>query len=1164
MRDRNVSLCLALVLVVSAAEMSAQGPTAQLAGRVLDPSGAAVVGAKVTVTNQDTNVATSTVTNDLGNYALASLPPGNYRVAVEAAGFRSVAQSGVVLQVAQVARLDFTLEVGAVTESVNVVGSAPLLDEQTSSLGQVIDSSKIINIPLNGRSPFRLVQLTTNVLTVPSTNGQFGDLPVNTMDDSIISINGGRAKTNEILIDGIPSTTGFVNQMTTIPSVDATEEFKVQSNNLSAEFGRFGGGVINVSTRAGSNQFHGTLFEFLRNDAFDANEFFNKRAGGAKPPFRMNQYGFAAGGPVLAPGIYNGRNRTFFFGDFQGARWRRGDVSVLSVPTAEQRAGNFNGALTARGEQILIYDPVTTRPDPARAGRFIRDPFPGNFVPQSRMDPVGRKLASYYPAPNAPGDPVTRLNNWVASASRGIDQANWSARLDHNLMQSWRTFGRFSSNRTTLAQPDLFGNPATSGVGANGRLRLYNYSGGWDNAVTLSPSSVLNLRSGFARFFWTRPTRSFGFDQTELGFPRSLVNQFSAPLFPIVSVEGFQGLGGGSVLRTGQDTYSLIGSLSKLAGRHNLKFGGDLRLRRMNLFNLNNGGGNYTFNRVMTRGPDPNVFTENSGSGFASLLLGTAASGTANIAAGISQQNWYYAGYIQDDIRLTAAFSLNLGLRYETESPITERRNQQNWFDLNLPSPVRNARFPDLRGGLVFAGAKGSSRYVYNWDRNNFAPRAGFAWKLWPQTVLRAGAGIFFAPLVTSGSDVGFGPSAGYSSTTPFVATLDGITPYRYLRDAFAEGLIQPTRNSLGAATFLGQSISVWDRSARTPYNVQWNADLQRVLPGAFLVDVAYAASRGVKLNFTRQLDALHPDYLALGQALQAPLVDNPFGSSIPTGPLAQRQVQLRQLLLPYPQYTGVEFINSPWGNSTYHSLVLKCEKRPTRGLGFLLSYTIGKLISDVRNSISSYDNSTNAGLNTGVQNWYDLRAERSLSELDVAQAVAFSYVVELPFGSGKRFLAGARGMGARLVGGWQISGVTTYRSGTPLQISAPIPGGGNRPNSAGRSARLEGSRPRSEKIDRWFDTTTFLLPAPYTNGNVSRTLPDVRGPALTNFDLSLVKNERLREAITLQFRAESFNLANTPHLWLPNTGLGNLQFGRINSTTGFPRVNQLALKLLF
>jgi hypothetical protein len=1117
----------------------------------------------VKVVNVDTGIDRVAETSELGTYSLPFLQPGTFTVTVEKDGFKRATRQGLLLQVNQTARADFVLELGAVTEAVEVTGAAPLLSQETSSLGQVIDNSKIVNMPLNGRSPFRLVLLTPGVSSTPAASGQFGDVSVNTNQDADFAINGGQAHSAEVHIDGVPATAGLFNSITTIPSVDSTQEFKVESNNLSAEWGRFSGGVLNVSSRSGTNEFHGTLFEFFRNSALDANEFFNSAAGREIPPFRMNQFGFAAGGPVRLGRLYDGRNRTFFFGDFQGTRWRRGEVFTTTLPTPEERAGNYTQTRNTAGQMIVVYDPVTTRPDPARPGQYIRDPFPGNTLPSGRIDPIARNIVSYFPQPNAPGNPITNVNNFISNASRTIDKNEFSARVDHQVTSPWRLFGRLSRNFTDLVQPDTFGNPASSGSGNVGRSDFNYTTAAVDNTVLLGPASILSIRYGFARWFQDRPTRSYGFDQKELGYPASLVNQFQIPVFPATTVEGYSGTAGNSYLLNGNDTHSLIASWTRLAGRHSWKAGSDVRLRRLNVVAVAGAGGSYSFTRVFTRGPNPNQFTANSGVGMASLLLGAAASGQANIIAGESLQDWYLAGYIQDDIRINRRLTLNLGLRYETEPPYTERRNQLVYFDSAVPSAVRNPRFPNLTGGVRFAGAGGGSRHVFNWDRNNFSPRVGIAYTLTPSTVFRSGVGLFYAPLEISTSNTGNTlPSAGYSSSTPFVASLDdGLTPFRYLRNPFPEGLVQPTRESLGTATNVGQTLDLWDNTARTPHAWQWNADLQRRLPHDFLVDVAYSANRGIRLAQLRELNALDPRYLSLGAGLQT-LVENPFAGQIPSGTLSQPRVAARQLLLPYPHFTGLGVMNTTAGNSNYHSLQIKAEKRMAHGAGFLLSYTAGKLISDSRKSVALFGSYNQ---NVNVQDWYNLRAERSVSEMDVAQSLTFSYMISIPAGPGRALFGQAKGVAARLLEGWSFGGIASYRSGFPLSLTAPATGASSstRPNSSGRSAKLEGGT-RGQRVARWFDTTVFSAPPAFTFGNVARTLPDVRGPSLVNLDFSILKDTRLTEDVALQFRAEAFNLTNTPQFWLPNTAFGNLQFGQINTTSGLPRVIQLSLKLLF
>jgi hypothetical protein len=1126
---------------------------AQITGRVTDSSQAAVPQVAIVVTNVETQAVRRSVSNDVGVYTIPQLPPGLYEVSARKDGFRTATRTGLRLIVDQVATLDLALEVGAVAESIEVSAQAALLDQQTSSLGQLIDNTKIQNIPLNGRSAFRLVQLTPGILTTRAADGQFGDVPVNTTWDTNFSINGGRAQSNEIQIDGVPATAGFFNQMTTIPSIEATQEFKVQSNNLSAEWGRFGGGVLNVSTRSGTNEIHGSVFEFLRNSAFDANEFFNKTSGREIPPFRMNQFGAAAGGPIR-------KNKTFFFGDYQGTRWRRGDVFRSSLPTAAERAGDFSNTLAPNGAVATIYDPATSRPNPAAAGQFIRTPFPGNRLPADRISPIARAMVAFYPQPNAPGDAFTNFNNFISNAGRQIDSDQMSGRIDQYFNESWRMFGRFARNKTNLTQPDYFNNVASSGTGAVGSTPFTQHTAALDNSITLGPSTLLSVRYGFARWYQLRQTRSYGFDQRELGIPSSLVSQFQIPVFPTVNVEQYAALGGQSYLDNGNDTHSLLASLSKTKGRHNLKFGSDMRLRRINYFNLGSGGGVYAFNRVFTRGPNPNAFTQ-TGNGIASLLLGTPASGNVPSTVGVAMQNFYFGFYAQDDIRLTGKLTMNIGVRYETETPYTERYDQMNWFDVDLPSPVRNAAFPNLTGGLRFANVDGNDRRVYGWDKNNFAPRLGFAYALDNKTVLRWGGGLFYSPLDISNNAVGFSPSNGYSATTPMLASLDnGVTPFRTLANPYPDGLVQPTRNSLGASTFLGQGPAVWDAHPITGKNWQWNFDLQRELPGNVLLDVSYAGSRGIHLGYrNREINALDPQYLSLGTGLNT-LVDNPFANQISVGTLSQPRVARRQLLLPYPQFTNVNIINMTSANSIYHSMQLKAERRFAKGVSVLLSYTVGKLITDAASQVAPIG-PTSLGT---VQNWYDLQSERGLSDMDVAQSATVSFVVELPFGPGKAIGGGLRGVSAKLAGGWQFNGVSTYRGGSPLALSAPIPGGGNRPNSTGTSARIDGSRSRNEQINRWFDVTQFTLPASFSLGNVGRTLGDVRGPAFLNTDLSLIKNTQIGERLTLQFRAESFNVLNRANLNLPNTAFGSGQFGRITSTVGLPRVGQLALKLNF
>ncbi len=1147
--------------LLSASAMFAQGTTAQIVGRISDPSGSAVPGAAVKVTNVDTGSVRQAQSNESGAYVLPLLPPGNYRLAITKDGFRPVSRTGITLLVDQVARIDQELELGSVTQEVQVTAAAPLLESETSAIGQVVDSSKIQSIPLNGRSSIRLVQLTPGLLASPASNGQFGDIPVNTNQDSTFSINGGRQMSNEILIDGVPSTTGQFNTITTIPSIEATQEFKVQSSNLSAEWGRFGGGVVNVSTRSGTNEFHGALYEYLRNNVFDANEFFNKTAGLSIPPFRMNQFGGAVGGPVHLGKLYNGKNRTFFFSDYQGTRYRRGDTGRFSLPTAEQRNGDFSKTLNQAGALVTIYDPTSTRANPSVANQSIRTPFAGNILPADRINPIAKKLIGYYPQPNTAGDPFTLFNNYANNAGRSIDQNQISGRVDHAISSAYHMFARVAHNRTVLTQPDSYGNVATPDPGAVGTTPFRQTTFALDNSITLSPTSILNFKYGIARWYQERKTRSYGFDQRTLGYSDAQVSQFQIPVFPAVGVDQYGNLGGQSFFTSGNDTHTFNGAWTKVTGKQTIKVGGEVRLRRINFFLLQGGGGVVNFDRAFTRGPNPLQFYDNAGNAMASLLLGSPASGSTPIVSGVSAQNFYSAGYVQTDFHLASRLTMNAGVRYETESPFTERYNSINYFDRGLLSPAKNSQFPDLRGGLVFASP--DNRHVWQWDKMNIAPRLGFAWTPAPKTVVRFGGGFFFAPAETSNVATAFAANAGYSSTTPYLASVDGgLTPAGTLSNLYPNGLIQPVRNSLGASTYLGQGLVVWDDKQVMPVTYQWNFNLQRELPGQILVDAAYVGSRGVHLAFkNRQTNDLDPQYLSLGSTLNQQ-VTNPFYGTINVGTLSQRTVTRRQLLLPYPQFTGVNIINQTIANSIYHSLQFKVDKRFSKGVGVLVAYTISKMISDSNNTVSNNGGGVNNPANT--QNWYNLHAERSLSEMDVPRNLVVSFVGELPFGPGKALFSNAKGVAAKLAGGWQINGITSYRAGFPLSMSATIPGGGNRPNSTGKSAALDDSRTRGEKLSKWFDTSAFLLPPSFSLGNVGRTLPDVRGPSIANLDLSLIKNTKLTEKVQLQLRFEYFNVTNTPPFGQPNTGLGSGAFGRVTSTVLLPRVGQVAAKINF
>jgi hypothetical protein len=1149
----RLSFVSAILLMIFAMtpQGQAQQSTAQLNGRILDGRGAAVVDAKVTVSDASRGFSVSVTTDASGDYVVPLLQPADhYRITVDRAGFQQTVRKDVSLQVAQTAKIDLTLQVGEVTQSVTVTGAPPLLDTQTSSIGQVITGQTVQDLPLNGRSTFRLIALTPGVVFNQSAYGQFGDVPVNSTFDTNFSINGGRAQSNEILIDGVPSSAGFFDQITTIPDVDDTQEFKVESNNLSAQYGRYAGGVVNVSTKSGANTVHGTAFEFIRNSAFEANQWFLNHAGKPIPAFKLNQFGGTVGGPLVLPKIYNGRNRTFFFLDYQGTRRIQGTPYTALVPTDLQKQGVFGS--------VNIYNPFTTVAAGAAENRQ-QFSYMGvlNTIPTSMIDPVAAAIQKYFPEPNLSG--VTG-KNFSSSAPSRVNQDVFSARIDQNVTQKYHLFGRYAYSNSGLTQPNAFGNIADA-EGAVGTTIFRNQSFAFDNIYSITPSLLLSVDYGYARWFQSRKTLSYGFDITTLGLPASLANEVSIKMFPSISIGGgFVGTNNQSYLSNGNDSHALLASLTKLAGKHTIVAGVDGRLHRINFFNVGSSTGSYSFAIAQTQGPNAVVAT--GGNAYASFLIGAGNSGTIPLGSGVEMQDLYGALYVEDNWRLSERLTLNLGLRYDGESPYVDRHNELNYFSPTVPSPAVNASFPNLTGGLQFAAANGHPRNVYTRQHLNVAPRVGFSFSPNNSTVVRGGFGLAYAPLEISNNAVGFSPSLGYGSSTAWnTSNNGGYNPANLLSNPYPQGLIKPSGSSLGAGTQLGQALSVWYNNPPTPTTYQWNLDVQQQLPGDILFDVGYVGSRGLYLTGSINENTLNPTYLSMGSALTKQ-VSNPFQPFVTIGSLSNPTVAQQQLLLPYPQFLGITVENDPYGSSTYHSLQLKVVKRVAHGLTMLASYTWSKQMSNVNASDSPIGTSNS----TSVQNAYNVAAERSESELNIPQSFVMNTTYELPFGRGKRFGGNAGTAVNKFIGGWKLNGIWTEQTGQPLMLTAAITGiASGRPNLTGISPIIQGKRPNTQRVSAWFNTAAFATPPAYTFGNARRTFTGVRGPGLQNLDSSLIKDSQF-EKVNVELRAEFFNVTNTPHFSLPDTGVQDASFGAISGTVISPpqRELQFGLKISF
>jgi hypothetical protein len=1139
---------LGLLLVFTSA-VKAQQLTAQLNGRISDSQGAAVPGAKITVSDAARGFSVSVTSDANGDYVVPLLQPADhYQITVDRSGFQQTVRKDVSLQVAQTAKIDVTLQVGEVTQSVTVTGAPPLLDTQTSSIGQVITGQTVQDLPLNGRSSFRLIALTPGVVFNQSAYGQFGDIAINSTFDTNFSINGGRAQSNEILIDGVPSSAGFFDQITTIPTVDDTQEFKVESNNLSAQYGRYAGGVINVSTKSGTDDVHGTAFEFTRNSAFEANQWFIKHAGAQIPAFKLNQFGGTVGAPLVLPKIYNGRNRTFYFLDYEGSRRIQGTPYTALVPTDLQKQGIFGS--------VNIYNPFTTTPVGAAENRQ-QFSYMGvaNTIPPSMIDPVAAAIQKYFPEPNLTG--VTG-KNFTSSAPSIVNQDIFSTRLDQNVTKKYHLFGRYAYSNSALTQPNAFGNIADT-EGAVGTTVLRNQSFAFDNIYTLTPSLVLSVDYGYARWFQSRQTLSYGFDITQLGLPASLASQVTVKMFPTILLGGgYVGTNNQSYLSNGNDSHALLASITKVAGKHTIVAGVDGRLHRINFFNVLASTGSYSFAIAQTQGPNAVVAT--GGNAYASFLIGAGSSGTIPIGSGVEMQDLYGGVYVEDNWRVSERLTLNLGVRYDGESPYVDRHNELNYFSSTVASPAANTSFPALKGGLQFAGVNGAPRYVYTRQHDNVAPRLGFSFNPNPGTVLRGGFGISYAPLEISNNAVGFSPSLGFGSTTAWdTSNNGGYNPANLLSNPFPQGLTKPTGSTLGAGTQLGQALSVWYNNPPTPRSYQWNLDVQQQLPGSVLFDIGYVGSRGLHLTGSYNENTLNPTYLSMGSAL-AKQVPNPFQPLVSIGTLSNATVTQQQLLLPYPQFLGITVENDPYGSSTYHSLQVKVVKSASNGLTLLASYTWSKLISNINASDSPIGTSDS----TSIQNFYNLAGERSVSEINIPQSFVLNSVYELPFGRGKKIDGNANAIMNGFIGGWKLNAIWTEQSGLPLTFTATTTGIANgRPNLTGVSPIIQGKRTNAQRVNAWFNIAAFTTPPAYTFGDVRRTFTQVLGPGLQNLDSSLIKDTKF-ERVTMELRAEFFNVTNTPHFSQPDTGVQDASFGAISGTVASPPQREIQFGVKF
>lgn len=1106
--------------------------TAQITGRITDSTQSVMVGAKVFVTNTDTGVRREITTNNEGYFTAPLLARGTYRVEVQQAGFKSAVRDGMTLDEGGSLRTDFVLEVGAVTESVEVSGAAPLLETERPTLSTVITNQKILDLPTAGRNPLQFALLVPGVRAV----GLFGDLPVSAFDGSRASIGGGSPSGNNYMVDGIAAENFTSGGLQTPLSVDATEEFRIIVRNPSAEYGRTGGGVINLISKSGTNEFHGSAYYFHRNENMNATDFFLNRAGRSKAPLTFNQYGATIGGPIK-------KDKTFFFFNWEVFSDRRVAQTFRTVPTALQKAGDFSRTLDNQGRLTVIYDPLTTAVNPANPAQRIRTAFAGNVLPASRVSAAARAMMGYYPAPNTTGAQFTEANNFLGLGSAPQDKDIYGIRIDHYFTPSRRIAGRYTYDYTLRGAANFYGNDAelqNSPLPFDRDSVMVNYTD------SLASNWLLEMRAGMNRYGAKRVPRSLGFDQTKIGLPARLNEQMQMRVFPTLRPGDLTGLGTGAddALIQANYAYSYAGSVTWIHGEHSIKMGSENRVYQLNNTQISGAVPlQFDMGRGLTQGPNPNVAASNAGYGAATMMLGYATSGSIGRWATSTYTVKNFALFVQDDWKVRPSLTLNLGLRWEREPGMTDRYNAITNFD---PVATSRAGNVPLRGGIVFPGVGGVGRGHRDAEWTNWQPRLGLAWQVLPRTVIRAGYGISFLP--TSGHTVTY-PRTGFALNTPMIATQDFL-PVETFANPFSAGVLEPTKSSLGLLSGLGLSVGGNYRGLKRGYSQQWNLNVQRELPGQWVVEVGYMGNRGTGMPVNTAFDYLPNSARALGNDLQTQ-VTNPFFGIVTVGNLSLPTVSRATLLDTYPQFLGASGLDS-WADSIYHAATLRVEKRFSRGLSTIISYTFSKLID---NNLGNGSNGFNDSGANDVQNWENIAAERAVSTSDLPQRVVVSLSYELPFGTG------TTGAVRHMVHGWQLNSIVQAQSGNVLSVTANAPAfGGNRPNVVGDPS-LE-----NPTINQWLNRSAFTTIQPFTFGNSPRNLPRTRTDGLFQWDFSVLKNFRVTERFKLQFRGEFFNLTNTPTFGNPGTNINAGNFGQITgiATNTQPRQIQLGLKLYF
>lgn len=1160
---------LSVVLALAAASLtaSAQDFRGAITGRILDSSNARLPGVTVTATNVATNVASTTTTSGEGDYTIPFLNPGTYRVTAELSGFKKVVREGIEVRIGDRLEVSMTMDVGRMEETVSVVAESPILATTTGSTGQVIGEKMIAMMPLSDGNPFTLARLAPGIAYT-------GDLKFSRPFDNAGTsgiVTGGATGGNEFTLDGSPNMASN-RRVAFVPPAGAVQEFKVETASFDAASGHTGGATVNVTLKSGTNALKGSGYTYYRSEKLAEEDFFVIKNKAEKPKLGYKRPGGTLGGPVVIPGLYNGHDRTFFFGALEWLYDEFPEPGSQTVPSQAMRNGDFSELLS---QGIIIYDPLTAQ---TVGARVVRQPFAGNIIPSTRLNPIAQKVLSYFPLPNQAAN-ATGQDNFFYANPRTDDFYSISTRLDHTLTSKQRVMLRFTRNDRREARGAEFG--AVGGIVPRGNF-LFRKNDGvtYSHAYTQTSTSLWDIRAGWQRFREPNVRQHEGiFDPSSLGFSSNVAALFGgARYFPLFAFDTVDDIGDNLSGDTTHSIYSFQPTHTRLIGNHAVRAGYDLRLYREFNKNLGRRAGEYSSSRsgAFTRQQD-NSAAQNF-QDVATFLLGFPTGGSIDINGTRLNETWYQALFVQDDWRISQKLTLNVGLRYDYETPTRESQNRNvRGFDpaatLSLTSAAEAAYarnpIPEIgasawraRGGVQFASD--DNRGFWNADKNNLQPRLGFAYKLNERTVLRGGTGIYTVPFVIAGTN-----QMGYSQSTPFTATQNrGLTFQSTLNNPYPNGVLQAAGNSLGPNTFLGQSLNRFTAlDFKNAQLIRYIVNLQRELPGQWLLEAGYVGSHGYNITTDVELNSVPAQYLSTSRVRDQGVIDflgqqfaNPFLGLLPTG-FTGANVARSQLLRPFPQFNNVPTTASN-GTSQYDSAQFKLERRFAKGYSILATYTWSHFTERVFKL-----------------NPTDTEFENRLSRDDVPHRFTTSVVYELPFGQGRTWGGNSSTLVNAFIGGWSVNAIGQFQSGRPLDFG-------------GRNIYFDGdlnalkAKYTGDSDAPVFDISGFYFhdAAVQTNGvddrakqrgdprirlaNNVRYFPSridgLRSPFLKLWDISLVKQVPMGGRVRAQFNIEFLNAFNVVVFNDANTDPTNDNFGKVTSQNNLPRDIQLGFKIVW